>query len=154
MKTELTLLISLQNPPPGVDYGLQKGKGSVFEIVQKQRSVGSDLHFECKVDCKQTKDGKLNLSGPFVQGPPPERFLYIGIGRFAGQEDTPWSRRLKIPLSGIEKDMVKALAGSPQTILQTRVPGTGKDGSPSCATVKPFKGWKPAKPQSGTSEKN
>jgi hypothetical protein len=26
-------------------------------------------------------------------------------------------------------------------LLETRVPGTGKDGSPSCATVKPFPGW-------------
>jgi hypothetical protein len=27
-------------------------------------------------------------------------------------------------------------------VLEARVPGTGKDGGPSCATVKPFEGWK------------
>ena len=27
-------------------------------------------------------------------------------------------------------------------IFETRVPGTGRDGGPNCATVKPFAGWK------------
>jgi Family of unknown function (DUF5990) len=26
-------------------------------------------------------------------------------------------------------------------ILETKVPGTGRDGGPNCATVKPFEGW-------------
>jgi len=26
-------------------------------------------------------------------------------------------------------------------VLQTSVPGKGKDGTPNCATVKPFAGW-------------
>jgi hypothetical protein len=28
-----------------------------------------------------------------VQGPPGQRFVYIGIGTYAGQTGTPWSRR-------------------------------------------------------------
>jgi len=47
------------------------------------------------------------------------------------------SRRLKVPLSGITMAMIKS-----QAVLEARVPGTGKDGGPSCATVKPFGGWK------------
>ena len=38
-------------------------------------------------------------------------------------------------------DMVKKAAGG-KRVLETRVPGTAKDGSPTCATVKPFAGWK------------
>ena len=34
-------------------------------------------------------------------------------------------------------DMVES-----QAVLEARVPGTGKDGGPSCATVKPVDGWK------------
>jgi len=26
--------------------------------------------------------------------------------------------------------------------METSIPGTGKDGGPNCATVKPFNGWK------------
>ena len=35
-----------------------------------------------------------------------------------------------------------ALAVS-QSSLEARVVGTGKDGGPSCGTVKPFEGWQP-----------
>lgn len=35
--------IVLEQPPAGIDFGLQKGKGSSFEVVQKQRSKGGDL---------------------------------------------------------------------------------------------------------------
>jgi hypothetical protein len=52
----------------------------------------------------------------------------------SGQER--WSRRLKVPLRGITWEMIER-----KNSLQTRVPGTGKDGSPTCATVKPFAGW-------------
>src|SRR5580700_11618754 len=46
MARELTLRIIIEQPPQGVDFGLQKGSGSVYETVQKQRSQGKDLVFE------------------------------------------------------------------------------------------------------------
>ena len=41
----------------------------------------------------------------FVQGKAGERFVYLDIGRAAGQHDTEWSRRLKVPLRGISREM-------------------------------------------------
>ena len=137
---ELTFRIILENPPPGVDYGLQKGGGSNYEVTQKQRSKTGDLRFEFAARVKEGKDGQPVLLGPFVQGPPQERFVYLDIGTYAGQTDTPWSRKLKVPLRGITWDMVKQ-ASSAKHCLETHVPGRAKDGSPSCATVKPFSGW-------------
>lgn len=137
---ELTFRIILENPPPGVDYGLQKGGGSDYEVTQTQRSKTGDLRFEFVARVKEGKDGQPVLLGPFVHGPPQERFVYLDIGTSAGQTDTPWSRRLKVPLRGITWDMVKQ-ASSAKHCLETRVPGRAKDGSPSCATVKPFSGW-------------
>lgn len=144
MEQELTFRIILESPPPGVDFGLQKGRGNDFEVVQKQRSKSGDLRFEFDVRVKEGKDGSPTLLGPFVQGPPDGRFVYIGIGTFAGQVDTPWSRRLKIPFRDITWDVVKK-ATSGKQVLETHVPGTAKDGSPTCATVKPFAGWKVSK---------
>jgi hypothetical protein len=46
MPGELTLRIIIQKPPQGVDFALQKGKGSAYEMVQKQRSAKKDLVFE------------------------------------------------------------------------------------------------------------
>ena len=141
MEQELTFRIIVESPPPGVDYGLQKGRGGEYEVVQKQRSAKGDLRFEFDVRVKDGKDGMPTLLGPFVQGPPHERFVYLDIGTYAGQADTPWSRRLKIPFREITRAVVKqALDG--KKILEARVPGTGKDGGPTCATVKPFAGWR------------
>lgn len=140
MERELTLRIVLEAPPAGVDFGLQEGRGNDYKTVQTQRSKGSDLIFTCTLRAKQSTNGGPSFLGPFTQGPPQERFIYIDIGTYAGQTDTPWSRRLKIPLHGISWELVEQALASSQ-ILETRVPGTGRDGGPSCATVKPFKGW-------------
>jgi len=136
--SELTLRIVVEGPPKGVDYALQKGKGSHYEMVQKQRSTGEDMIFEFQ---PTRKDGILDpmkaLGGPFVQGPPTQRFVYLDIGTCAGQADSCWSRRLKVPLGGIAAHMIAAGG-----VLEARVPGTGRDGGPTCATVKEFDGWK------------
>jgi len=144
MEQELNFRIILEAPPAGVDFGLQKGGGHDYEVVQKQRSKIGDLIFEFSARVKEGKDGEPVLLGPFTHGPPHERFAYLDIGTCAGQTDTPWSRRLKIPFRGITWDLVKK-ASRGANLLETRVPGTAKDGSPTCATVKPFAGWKVAK---------
>ena len=127
--TAVTLRVVLEKPTAGVDFGLQEGHGSNYEVVAKQRSKGDDLEFEFTVTAKTGRDDDPpNLAGPFVQGPVGQRFVYINIGTYAGQTNTPWSRRLKIPLSGITWDML--LSGN---VLVARIPGTGKDGGPSCA---------------------
>lgn len=123
---DLKLRIIVENPPLGVDFGLQQGRGSDYATVQKQRSTGADLTFEFSVPWKGG-----GPAGPFVQGKPGERFVYLDIGTAAGQADSVWTRRLKIPLSGIAQE------GS----YETRVRGTAKDGGPNCGTVKPFAGW-------------
>ena len=141
MINEILLKIVLEKPTEGVDFGLQKGNGSKYETVQKQRSEGKDLRFECSISVKKGKNTEFDFFGPFVQGPAGQRFIYIDIGTYAGQTNTQWSRRLKIPLIGIELEPVKGSENSIKT-FQTQIPGTGTDGGPNCATVKPFAGWK------------
>ena len=143
MEHELPLRIVLEKPPGDVDFGLQKGRGSGYETIQKQRFKGKDLSFEFTVRVKADSKGAApNFLGLLVQGPSGERFIYIDIGTYAGQTGTGWSRRLKIPLRGITWDMIDRLLADDESLLEARVPGTGKDGGPTCATVKPFPGWK------------
>ena len=141
MESEITLQIILVKPTPGVMFGLQKGSGSNYETVQKQIPVSDSLSFKFAITVKgdRSKDEYPRFSGSFVQGPAGSKFVYIGIGTYAGQPDSIWSRRLKIPLTGITWNDIQSL--SELSILQTSVPGTGKDGGPNCATVKPFAGW-------------
>lgn len=141
MSQELILKIILENPPGGVDFGLQKGSGSKYETIQIQRFSGKNLEFEFPITVKLNENGLPNFLGLFVQGPSNQRFIYIDIGTCAGQKDTGWSRRLKVPLTGIDLNMIKELSTNSNKVLEAKVPGTGKDNGPNCATVKPFAGW-------------
>jgi hypothetical protein len=144
MESDLNLKIILVKPPPHVVFGLQKGSGTNYETVQQQRSATTDLSFQFSIAIKgdRTKDEAPKFSGPFVQGPTGGKFIYIDIGQAAGQHDTQWSRRLKIPLSGITWNTVDEINSKQHSLLVTQVPGTAKDGGPNCATVKPFEGWR------------
>jgi len=138
---QVVLRVVLIAPPPGVDFGVQQGKGADYTTVQTQRSKGGDLRFEFTVTVKNNReDGLPNFLGPLTHGPTTGRFLYINIGQSAGQSNTVWSRRMKIPLEGITWDLIAQQSAT--TVLEAQLPGTGKDGGPSCATVKPSQGWK------------
>ncbi|MEO7311730.1 MAG: DUF5990 family protein [Chitinophagaceae bacterium] len=143
MNQELILRIILETPPPGIDFGLQKGSGNIYETIQTQRSKAKDLQFDVAVQLKATavKSEAPNFVGSFVQGTNPDKFIYLDIGTYAGQKDSIWGRRLKIPLKGITWEMIDQVQTVSNLIIQTAVPGTGKDGGPNCATVKPFLGW-------------
>lgn len=141
MEHELTLRIVLENPPPGVDFGIQKGSGNNYETVQTQRSIAKDLNFEFNVRVKN-KDSVPVFLGPFVHGTPKERFIYIDIGTAAGQLDSAWSRRLKIPLKEITPGILQQALLNSLAVFEARVQGTGKDAGPTCGTIKPFNGWK------------
>ena len=135
MPDEQKFRIILRQPTAGVDFALQKGSGSTYELVETQRSTGADLRFEFSATVKPgATAGAFTFTGPFAQGPPSKRFVYINIGVYAGQVDSPWGRRLKVPLTGITLN--------PRGVLEASVPGVGKDGGPNCATVNPFAGWR------------
>lgn len=51
---------------------------------------------------------------------------------------TYWQRRIKIPLE--TWDIIDSVLEKPKRLLQATIPGTGKDGGPSCVTVKPIDG--------------
>ena len=143
METEVRLRIVLIAPAAGVDFGVQDGKGSDYTTIQKQRSKGADLSFEFTVTVKNNRDdGIPNFVGPLAQGPAAGRFIYIDIGKLAGQTDSAWERRIKVPLGGISWEMIEKASADPKLLLEARLPGTGKDGGPSCATVHPAEGWK------------
>lgn len=143
MATEVPLRIVLVAPPVGVDFGIQQGKGNDYSTILTQRSNDTDLKFEFTLTVKDGADGELpNFLGPLSQGPAAGRFVYIDIGKSAGQIDSCWQRRIKVPLGGITWELIRKATANSKLILEARLPGTGKDGGPSCATVHPIEGWK------------
>jgi hypothetical protein len=146
MERNLPLRITFLQPPRDVVFCLQSGK---TEIVSPVRSAGGDLSFDFNVRVGQRPDGQPNFLGPFAQGPPAGRFVYVNSGTCAGQAESAWTRRAKIHLSSISWPLIEEALAAPDGILEARIAGTSRDGGPACATVPLLDGgWKTAKGQS------
>jgi hypothetical protein len=133
MAATVTLRLIIDDPVPGVRYSLQKD-----DMPFEPCTAGDGpLAFELPITLQP--DGRM--TGPFVRREGPvRRFVYIRIGISAGDHAAAWSRRAKIDIHDIPKDLLVA-----DTVLEVNLPGRGKDGSPACATVRPTRGWSPSK---------
>jgi hypothetical protein len=146
---EIPLRITLVHPPRDVVFCLQRGKE---EIVSPVRATGGDLSFELSVRVREGRpDGPPNFLGPFTQGPPAARFVYVNSGTSAGEAGSCWTRRAKVPLSGITWALIEEALAAPDTVLEARIAGMAGDGGPACATVPLLEGgWRIAKAQGAT----
>jgi hypothetical protein len=130
----LLLRIVMEDPVPGVAIVLQRGVTAKAELVRAAATSPEALVFEFDAAAEGSlPDGRPRLLGPFVQGPPQARFVYLCVGQSAGQHGSKWNRRVKVPLGGISWDLVQALPQGGR--LEARIAGRGRDGSPACATV-------------------
>ena len=142
MEFELPVRVVLVDPPAGIDYGIQHGRGAQYDTLFVQQRTHKDVSFDFSITvADKRKDGAPNFLGPIVQGPPAGRFIYVDVGTYAGQKNTPWSRRMKIPLADITWALIKKVRSTPGQRLIARIQGTGKDGGPVCATVPLIEGW-------------
>jgi hypothetical protein len=142
MEFELPIRLVLVDPPAGVDFGIQKGSGVGYQTLFVQQRRRGDVCFDFSLTVKDTrKDGLPNFLGPLAQGTSTNRFVYVDVGTSAGQKDTPWARRMKVPLEGITWWLIRKVAKRPGHMLSARVPGRGKDGGPNCATVDLLGDW-------------
>jgi hypothetical protein len=137
--TSLRIRLTLIDPPAGVTYGIQRGKGAKYSVDFAQTPKRGDVTFDFAVDVVE-RNGAANFLGEYVQGPPGRRFIYVDVGKYAGQDRTPWARRTIIRLDGITSSMVRRASKAGHR-LAARIRGTGSDGGPSCATVAPIGGW-------------
>jgi hypothetical protein len=141
MIRSLPLRITLLKPLRDVPLCLQQGKA---DLVPPSINSGEQVSFDFTVNIANDRaDGPPNLRGPFVQGPPAGRFIYINSGTFAGQADSCWSRRAKVSLAGITWELIEQVLSESGAVLEGRIAGTAGDGGPACATVRLLEGgWK------------
>lgn len=131
--TPITLRLTIADPVAGVRYSLQK------DDVPFEPVTATDAPLSFDVPIRLSADNRL--LGPFVRREGPERrFVYIRIGTAAGDHASGWSRRAKIDIHDIPRDLLdRARSGA---VLQIVLPGRGKDGTPACATVRSASGWR------------
>jgi hypothetical protein len=141
MNYELPCRIILVSPPTLIGFSLQKGWD---ELVDYTESDGSDISFHFSVRVKVQEDRSPNFLSPYAQGKPSERFVYVCIGRRAGQASTFANGRAKVRLSGIDWPMMEHVIQADGGVLVARYAATGRSGAPATATVPLLDGgWQP-----------
>lgn len=131
---DVSLRIIVDQPLPGVAITLQEGKDG---NVPPTHTSATALVFDFAVRLGTPRaDGLPNFVGPFAQGPAGGRFIYLGVGQRAGQLSSVWNRRIKVPLGGISDALVQAVRTDARKRLVVHVPGRGRDGSPTAASVR------------------
>lgn len=129
----ITLRLTIRDPVPGVAYSLQNKRNQPEGAVV---ATDAPLSFDIPV---LVAEGPRFL-GEYVRSEGPERrFIYIAVGRSAGDADSLIERRAKIDIHTLPHDLIQmAIDGA---VLEARLPGRAGDGGPACATVRPLEGW-------------
>ncbi len=123
--------------PPGhnfpgyanVHVGMQT-KRRPAELLDLQPGDATEVGWT--VDC--AVDGS-DVWGPYIQGRPGERFLYLNWGSVDAAGDMEMFRRAKLMLDAAPADTLRAAADS--GVLIGRLGLTDAKGQPLCAAVRP-----------------
>lgn len=132
MKHEIPFRIIVTDPLFGVEMKIQKGRDELIDPVTDSRSRKL-FEFSLLADVDTSVP---NFLGPFAQGPKDARFIYLNSGTSAGQFGSCWTRRAKLSLMSISKELVESVLRSPGARFEAEIPGISRDGGPICASVK------------------
>ena len=99
---DLDLRIHVIGPPARHAYCLQIGKAAKAENGAIVETSGDDVTFELRVTAARAKSGAMtNITGPYAQGKPSERFFYLRVGAFNERREIQWVGRIKVPVAAI-----------------------------------------------------
>ncbi len=91
---DVAVRILVVDPVPGVARALQRGKSGSHALIAPTSLSDEAASFDLTVVAAVAKSGPApRLLGPFVQGPPDKRFVYLSVGQYAGDPASPWARR-------------------------------------------------------------
>jgi hypothetical protein len=129
---DILLRIIIDQPVAGVRHSLQAKDEQPLD--PKVSRAGEPLLFDLPI---RVAPGPKYFGDQVRREGPVRRFVYIRVGQLAGDPSSPWSRRMKIDIHDIDVDLL-ARAIETGDVIETVVNGTGKDGTPACATVRPI----------------
>jgi hypothetical protein len=135
-RRSIPLRLTLVEPPAGVAFSLLDGDN---HPVDAKIAAGPELHFDFEIELAGPP-AQGRFLGAHVRNQSGRRFVYFGVGTWAGQADSCWSRRGKVMLDSLGAALDGERSGTAHR-LETRVLGRGRDGSPACATVPLLEPW-------------
>src|SRR6185436_8901130 len=100
-RRQVPIRIVLIAPPKDVRYGIQRGRGSGYDVDFAQEPKRGDVTFDFTLTVAPGKGSQQNFLGEHVQGAAGRRFVYVDVGKYAGQHDSPWARRMIVRLDDI-----------------------------------------------------
>ena len=123
--------------PPGHNF---PGYENVHVGMQTKRrppellnvQAGDAAEVEWTIDCEVTGS---DVRGPYVQGRPGDRFIYLNWGSVDGAGHIEMFRRAKLMLDGVPADVLAEASRS--GVLVGRLGLTDAKGQPLCAAVRP-----------------
>ena len=128
-QTPVSLRIVIEQPVAGVLHSLQTKDNHPLDA--KRAVAGAALAFDVPI---RVSTGPKFFGDLVRREGAVRRFVYIAIGTSAGDAASPWTRRMKIDIHDIEPALIdQAIATG--GVIELTVNGTGKDGTPACATV-------------------
>jgi hypothetical protein len=101
---ELHIRVHVNNPPAAThegkpaEFGLQDKTG---KLTPGKLTADGALVFECML--KVSEADKPNFTGPYAQGTPKERFVYLSYRPVGGKA---WIKRIKVMLGSITAEQV------------------------------------------------
>lgn len=131
MRHDIPVRVTVKQPLNGVLMRVQRGKDELLDPIL---ATPEELVFEfgLTVDLSQQTP---NFLGKYSQGPKDARFIYVNSGTYARQHTTLWARRAKLSLMGVTREQIEDILKN-NGILACDFDGVGRDGGPTCATVK------------------
>lgn len=131
-------------PPPGPADGPASGHADVHVAVQGRKgqrdllgpvpgdAPGAAWELECTV---VPADPGVDLRGPYLQGTPGQRFIYLSWGEPDGAGAFRMFRRAKLWLDGVPPAVLAEACDT--GVLVGRLALTDAKGGPVCASVRP-----------------
>ena len=140
MKYQIPFRVVVQEPLSGVAMRVQRGRD---ELLDPTSTTPDAIAFEFDLTVDINGD-QPNFLGKYAQGPKDARFVYVNSGTYAGQHQTLWARRAKLSLMSITTKQISEVVDDSGRCFETLIHGVGRDGGPTCASVKSIE-WRVVK---------
>lgn len=133
-QTEIQVRLVVCDPIADVLHSLQDKRG--MPVAPARSKAGEPISFDFPI---RLAAGPRFLGEHVRSEGPKRRFVYIAVGRQAGDPESCWDRRMKIDVHDVPRALLAAATAGWR--LEGTVHGSAKDGGPACATVR-VKEWK------------
>lgn len=117
-----------------IHVGVQR-RGRLGELLGLCPGDAPSAVWELEVTATPVEAGGWDLRGPYVQGRPGDRFVYLSWGTLAPGAPFTIFRRAKLLFSAVDPAVLEAAATS--GVLVGRLGLTDPRGHPLCAAVRP-----------------